>query len=85
MIVASVRVTMWLINHDYDAAALLVQVLGSLSTRGTWLSSCLLANSEIADEYTVHLQGEEWYVKFWLDSQNVVVSVWSCWWQGAAH
>jgi hypothetical protein len=85
LVVASTRAIAWLINHDYDAHGVLVEVLGSLTTQGEWLSSCVLANAEIADEYAVHLEGEEWYVKFWLDGQNVVVSVWSCWWQGAAH
>jgi hypothetical protein len=84
-VVATLRVTTWLVNHDHDAAAVLVEVLGSLTTQGRWLSSCVLANAEIADEYTVRLEDVEWYVKFWLDRQRVVVSVWSCWWQGAAH
>jgi hypothetical protein len=85
LVVATLRVTTWLVNHDYDAAAVLVEVLGSLTTQGRWLSSCVLAHAEIADEYAVHLEGVEWYVKFWVDRQHVVVSVWSCWWQGAAH
>jgi hypothetical protein len=84
-VVASMRVTSWLLNHDYDAAETLVEVLGSIEKSGEWLGSCTLKNSEIADEYTVWLDGEEWYLKFYIDEEQVVVNVWSCWWQGAAH
>ena len=79
------RVATWLINHDYDSVALVVEILCALEAYGRWLDSCVLANSEIADEYGISLSGEDWYVKFCLDEERVVVNVWSCWWQGAAH
>ena len=85
LVVATKRVATWLMNHDYDAGTVLVEVLSSLGESGKWLGSCVLANFEIADEYAVDLEGEEWYVKFWLAGNCVVVNVWSCWWQGTAH
>jgi hypothetical protein len=84
-VVSTLRVTSWLTNHDYDAAEKLVQVLCSLESAGKWLSSCGLRNGETADEYEVSLDQEEWYLKFYVDGEQVVVNVWSCWWQGAAH
>ena len=79
------RVTTWLVNHEYDAARLTTQLLCYLPTRGRWLSTCLLANSVSADEYSVSVDQVEWYVKFYVDKRNRAVVVWSCWWQGAAH
>lgn len=78
------RVAAWLVNHEYDAG-LATQLLCCLPTRGRWLSTCLVANSVSADEYSVSLDQVEWYVKFYVDERNRAVVLWSCWWQGAAH
>jgi hypothetical protein len=64
-VVTTKRVATWLINHDYDSAAVIVEVLSSLEVRGRWLDSCVL--------------------KFYVDRERIVVSAWSCWWQGTAH
>jgi hypothetical protein len=79
------RVTAWMANHDYDGEATITQVLGSLRAAGTRLSSCLLANGEVTDEYLVVDDGAEWYLKFYIDQARAAVMVWSCWWQGTAH
>jgi hypothetical protein len=79
------RVVNWLANHDYDAAQTLVELLESLETSGVWLSSCQLANAEISDEYAVHADGVDWYLKFYIERERIVVNVWSCWWEGTAH
>jgi hypothetical protein len=84
-VVTSRRVTKWLVNHDYDAAATVRQLLVSLATCRQWLGSCVLANAEIADEYVVVIEDEAWYLKFYVDGEQQVVNVWSCWWQGVAH
>ncbi len=84
-VVTTKRVQSWLLNHNYDAADTVIEVLTSIETLGKWLSSCVLGNSEIADEYVVTVDEEEWYVKFYVDNEQVVVNVWSCWWQGVAH
>ena len=84
-VVATLRVVNWLVNHDYDAAETLTELLESLETSGIWLSSCRLANGEIADEYAVRVDGEDWYLKFQVEDKRIVVNVWSCWWEGTAH
>ena len=73
------------LHHDYDAAEMIVEVVTSIETSGKWLGSCALVNSEIADEYSVLVDNEEWYLKFYVDSGQIVVNVWSCWWEGVAH
>ena len=84
-VVATRRVTQWLANHQYDARQTIVQVLSSLECGGRFAGSCRLMNGEIADEYVVGLSGEDWYLKFWVDDDQLVVDVWSCCWDGAVH
>lgn len=81
---ATKRVVQWLINHGYDVKETLVEVLSSLEHAGRFHKSCELANGEVADIYLVRLE-DEWYVKFWVDEDRLVVDVWSCWWDGSAH
>lgn len=83
-IVATLRVANWLIDHGYDAADTLCDVLGALGERGRWIGSCDLQNGAVADEYVVGLE-EDWCVKFWVDGVNEVVNVWSCCWDGSVH
>lgn len=78
------RVTQWLTNHDYDVKETLLEVLTSLEDAGRFHKSCKLMNDETADIYVVELD-EEWYVKFWVDEDQLVVDVWSCCWDGAVH
>jgi hypothetical protein len=42
-------------------------------------------NDCTADEYVVGLEDEEWYVKLYVDTEEAVVNVWSCCWEGAVH
>ncbi len=84
-VVTTKRVTSWLVNHDYDAAEMIIEVLTSIETSGKWLGSCALVNCQIADEYLVSVDEEEWYLKFYIDEEQVVINVWSCWWEGVAH
>jgi hypothetical protein len=84
-VVATQRVVSWLANHDYDVAATLVQVLSSLPRHGRWLGSVELRSGMIADEYVVALTDEDWYLKFSVDDDQIVVDVWSCCWDGAVH
>jgi hypothetical protein len=84
-VLATKHVTSWLINHEYDAAEKLVELLSRLATSGKWTDCCSLANGEIADEYLVLVDAVEWYVKFYVDAEKAVVNVWSCWWEGTPH
>jgi len=84
-IVVTQRVVSWLMNHDYDVAETLTVVLSSLGTHGRWVGSVVLRNGEPADEYVVARLGEEWYVKFSIDGEQVMIHVWSCCWDGAVH
>ncbi len=84
-VVATRRVTEWLANHEYDAKRTIAQVLMSLESNGRFTGSCTLVNDEVADEYVVDLSGEDWYLKFWVDDEQLVVDVWSCCWDGAVH
>jgi hypothetical protein len=84
-VIATQRVITWLMNHDYDVADTLVEILSSLTPRGHWIGSVVLRNGVKADEYVVRLADEDWYLKFSLDAEQVVVHVWSCCWDGAVH
>jgi hypothetical protein len=42
-------------------------------------------NGAEADEYVVVLPDCDWYLKFWVDDEQLVVDVWSCCWDGAVH
>jgi len=84
-VVATRRVIAWLISHDYDAAETLVKVLTSLEERGRWTGSTELMNGEVADEYVVACRDEDWYLKFYVDDEQIVVNVWSCCWDGTVH
>ena len=84
-VIATQRVVSWLVNHDYDAAEIIVEVLKSLKSGGRWVGSVELRNGEIADEYLVSCADEDWYLKFCIDEGQVVVSVWSCCWDGVVH
>ena len=84
-IVATKRVTQWLSNHEYDVRETLVEVLSSLEAHGRFTGSCVLKNDETADEYLVLLPEDDWYLKFWVDEDQLVVDVWSCCWDGAVH
>lgn len=84
-VITTRRVVSWLMNHDYDAAETLIEVLTSLEAGGRWVGSAELKNGEVADEYVVACGDEDWYVKFYVDGVEVVVNVWSCCWDGAVH
>ena len=81
----------WLANHDsrltrepYDVKETLVDVLCCVED-GRWTGSCTLNNGEIADEYICVYEEENWYLKFYIDDDEVVVHVWSCCWDGTVH
>jgi hypothetical protein len=84
-VIATRRVTQWLTNHGYPAKETLMDVLTSLESDGQFVSSCTLKNDAVADEYVVSLDEDDWYVKFWVDADQLVVDVWSCCWDGAVH
>src|SRR5450756_1127014 len=84
-VIATRRVVGWLMNHDYDAAETLIDVLTSLEINGRWVGSAELKNGEVADAYVVAWSDEDWYVKFYVDGAEIVVNVWSCCWDGAVH
>jgi len=84
-VIATKRVVQWLSNHGYDAAAKIREVLASIDEDATYVKSCVLRNDQTADVYVVRLPDEDWYLKFWMDEDNLVVDVWSCWWDGVAH
>jgi hypothetical protein len=79
------RVIQWLSNHDYDVKGTVTDVLLSLESHGTYIGSCTLVNGETADEYIVRLPDDDWYLKFWLDKEQLIVEVWSCCWDGVVH
>lgn len=83
-VIATKRVTQWLTNHDYAVKETLVEILTSLEEAGRFHKSCRLVNDETADIYVVELD-DKWYVKFWVDEDQLVVDVWSCCWDGAIH
>jgi hypothetical protein len=83
-VVVTKHVAAWLHNHGYDVAETVREVVGALAEHGRWCSSCELVNGEAADEYVVSLE-EDWYVKFWVDGDQVVLNVWSCCWDGVVH
>lgn len=83
-VIATKRVTQWLMNHDYAVKETLVEILTSLEDAGRFHKSCQLMNNKTADIYVVELD-DEWYVKFWVDEDQLVVDVWSCCWDGAVH
>ena len=72
-------------NHGYDATETMVELLTSLNELGRWTGSTELMNGEVADEYVVACDGADWYVKFYVDGEQIVVNVWSCCWDGAVH
>ena len=72
-------------NHGYDATETMVELLTSLDEQGRWIGTTRLMNREVADEYVVACADEDWYVKFCVDGEQIVVNVWSCCWDGAAH
>ncbi|MEL7668273.1 MAG: hypothetical protein AAGU73_08765 [Actinomycetota bacterium] len=84
-VLTTARVTQWLTNHDYDAKQEIMQVLLSVHEHGRFTGSCVLMNGEVADEYIVGVSGEDWYLKFWVDEEQLFVDVWSCCWDGAIH
>jgi hypothetical protein len=84
-VVATRRVVSWIANHDYDAAETMVAVLTSLPDCGRWAGSAELKNGEVADEYIVAYDEDDWYVKFYVDGDQVIVNVWSCCWDGVVH
>jgi hypothetical protein len=84
-VVATKRVTQWLMNHDYDAKETILGVLSGLGSHGRFIGSCDLVNGQVADEYIVEMDDEDWYLKFWVDDDQVVVNVWSCCWDGVVH
>jgi hypothetical protein len=79
------RVTAWLANHDHGVAETLTAILTSVPAKGSWIGSTELLNGAVADEYIVHCDGADWYLKFWVDAEGLIVEVWSCCWDGAAH
>ena len=83
-IVATKRVTQWLSNNGYDVRETLIEVLTSLEGYGSFTGSCMLKNDETADEYLVSLPEDDWYLKFWVEEDQLVV-VWSCCWDGVVH
>lgn len=84
-VLATKRVTQWLSNHGYDVKETIVDVLSSLGPNARYWGSCVLFNGETADEYVVALADDDWYLKFWVDEDQLVVDVWSCCWDGAVH
>ena len=84
-VVLTKRVVQWLSNHGYDPRETLVDVLTSLRDHGRFIGSCELNNDAIADEYQVVLPEDDWYLKFWVDEDQLVVEVWSCCWDGVVH
>lgn len=84
-VLATQRVVAWLMNHDYDAADTLVEILSRLESRGRWTGSVVLHSGVTADEYVVRMPDEDWYLKFSVEGEQVVVHVWSCCWDGAVH
>lgn len=84
-VLTTARVTQWLTNHDYDAKQAIMQVLLSVREHGRFTGTCTLMNGESADEYIVGVSGEDWYLKFWVDEDELFVDVWSCCWDGAIH
>ncbi|MDO9556258.1 MAG: hypothetical protein Q7J82_01570 [Coriobacteriia bacterium] len=82
---ATLRVSQWLSNHGYDVKETISEVLTSLESQGRLTGSCTLMNGVEADEYVVKLAEDDWYLKFWIDEEQLVVNVWSCCWDGAAH
>lgn len=84
-VIATKRVAQWLSNHGYDVKETIVDVLSSLGSNAHYLGSCALMNGETADEYVVVLPDDDWYLKFWVDENQLVVSVWSCCWDGVVH
>lgn len=84
-VIATKRVTQWLSNHGYDAKGTIQDVLASLESDARYLGSCTLFNGETADEYVVALPEDDWYLKFWVDEDELVVDVWSCCWDGVVH
>lgn len=84
-VIATKRVVQWLSNHGYDVKETIVDVLCSLGPKARYLGSCVLFNGETADEYVVALREDDWYLKFWVDEDELIVDVWSCCWDGVAH
>ncbi len=83
-VIATKHVTEWLANHGYDASEQLVEVLTSLVEAGRFHKSSKLKNGETADIYYVDLE-DSWYLKFWVDQEQLIVDVLSCCWDGAVH
>ena len=79
-------VVSFLINHDYDAREVSEELLTSLASHGELIDTCVLKTGVVADEYRVSYEpdGSEWYVKFYVDGEQLVVLL-SCWWYGSVH
>ena len=69
----------------HDPVETMIEVLTAIEAHGNWVGSAELENGEVADEYVVACSDEDWYVKFYVDGDQVVVNVWSCCWDGVVH
>lgn len=84
----SERVRRWLHNHGYPPGDTVKGTLLSL-VRNDFLKSDPLEKrpGTFGDIYRTFYEGEEWYVKFFLDDDGALASVvvWSCCPDGMVH
>ena len=80
-------VVSFLTNHDYDASEVSAQLLSTLESRGEFVKSLELKSGVVTDVYRVLYDPDstEWYVKFYVDDDEQLVVLLSCWWDGCAH
>ena len=80
-------VVSFLSNHDYDATEVAAHLLTTLDSHGEFTGSPVLRSGVVADEYRVLYDPDEteWYVKFYVDDDEQVVVLLSCWWDGCVH
>ena len=80
-------VVSFLSNHDYDATEVAAHLLTTLDSHGEFTGSPVLRSGVVADEYRVLYDPDEteWYVKFYVDDDDQLVVLLSCWWDGCVH
>ena len=80
----SLRVTRWLIHHDYDAVEVTYEALSEIAhNNGRFIKYIELEKrpGTFADVYHVDAFGSTWYVKFYIED-GTIIQVWSCRWEG---
>ncbi len=81
------KVINWLDNHGYRKRFVQDIILALRDTDHRKTTQLEHLPETHADIYNLDYEGEEWYVKLFIDSDTgqIVVRIWSCWWDSVSH